>query len=308
MGRVDEEWTEVRRRGRKKHRQADVGTGLARQRSRSRRNYSPLSSRFVSPVSRYRFKTFSYHSVPGSRNRSVPCDHRAIDGIKNTLRYNPAVTHATRAGFLDVDRPTWPRPREGRQLSSGHQRRREAAMIVQRRAVVEKQANPSYGCRRDDQNVARSENISSDHKRYVSFYFTNFPVQLSHFYLRKGFEVCGILEDVYVARKRNKRGQPYGFVRFSNVRDIPKLTKALNAVSFGDFRVWARVARFDRNVVPLDETVGADVDKVKGVSCRSVLSPKSKLPMKLTGSYGWMSSRKRTLSPIRRGSPCPGRE
>jgi hypothetical protein len=137
-------------------------------------------------------------------------------------------------------------------------------MIVQRRAVVEKQANPSYGCRRDDQNVARSENISSDHKRYVSFYFTNFPVQLSHFYLRKGFEVCGILEDVYVARKRNKRGQPYGFVRFSNVRDIPKLTKALNAVSFGDFRVWARVARFDRNVVPLDETVGADVDKVKG--------------------------------------------
>jgi hypothetical protein len=89
-------------------------------------------------------------------------------------------------------------------------------------------------------------------------------VQLSNFYLRKGFEVCGILEDVYVARKRNKLGQPYGFVRFSNVRDISKLTKALNAVCFGDFCVRARVARFDRNVVPFEEKVRADVGQVGG--------------------------------------------
>jgi hypothetical protein len=83
-------------------------------------------------------------------------------------------------------------------------------------------------------------------QRHVSFYFTNFPVHLSHFYLRKGFEVCGILENVYVAKKRNMHGQPYGFVKFSNVRDIAKLEKALNAVSFGQFRVRASVARFDR--------------------------------------------------------------
>jgi hypothetical protein len=70
----------------------------------------------------------------------------------------------------------------------------------------------------------------TDLKRYVSFYFTNFPVDLPLFYLRKGFEVCGILEDVYVAKRRNIHGKPYGFVRFSNVRDITKLTKALNTV------------------------------------------------------------------------------
>jgi hypothetical protein len=95
---------------------------------------------------------------------------------------------------------------------------------------------------------------SSSRQRYVSFYFTDFPVQLSHFYLLKGFEVCGMLEDIYVARKRNKQGQPYGFARFSNVRDVSKLAKALNAVSFGDFRVRARVARFDRNNAVADET------------------------------------------------------
>jgi hypothetical protein len=112
----------------------------------------------------------------------------------------------------------------------------------------------------------RNESNSPSLKRYVSFYFTNFPVQLSLFYLRKGFEVCGILDDVYVARKRNKQGQPYGFVRFSNVRDVTKLNRALNAMSFGDFRVRARVARFDRGKVPLGDTSMAGVEKkVSGV-------------------------------------------
>ncbi|MCI37318.1 RNA recognition motif, partial [Trifolium medium] len=56
---------------------------------------------------------------------------------------------------------------------------------------------------------------------------------------RKGFEVCGILEDVFVPKKRNMSGEPYGFVRFSNVKDVNKLLKALNAVCFGQFRIRA---------------------------------------------------------------------
>ncbi|GAU51586.1 hypothetical protein TSUD_414300 [Trifolium subterraneum] len=84
-------------------------------------------------------------------------------------------------------------------------------------------------------------------RRYVSFYFTNFPAQLSNFYLRKGFEVCGILEDVYVPNRRNKRGEPFGFVKFSKVRDVSKLLVALNNVWFGHFRVRTRIASFDRN-------------------------------------------------------------
>ncbi|GAU25958.1 hypothetical protein TSUD_373590 [Trifolium subterraneum] len=44
-------------------------------------------------------------------------------------------------------------------------------------------------------------------------------------------------------------GEPYGFVKFANVCDVNKLSKALNAVYFGHFRVHARVARFDRNDV-----------------------------------------------------------
>jgi hypothetical protein len=114
-------------------------------------------------------------------------------------------------------------------------RQKDIAVEQQRRAVEDDNLFPRYGDRKKDQTVVGVEGDSSGLKRYVSFYFTNFPVQLSLFYLRKGFEVCGILEDIYVARKRNKHGQPYGFVRFSNLRDITKLTKVLNAVSFGDF-------------------------------------------------------------------------
>jgi hypothetical protein len=69
---------------------------------------------------------------------------------------------------------------------------------------------------------------------------------LSIFYLKKGFEVCGILEDVYVAKRRNRFGEPYGFVKVSNVKDVTKMTKALNVVWFGHFRVRASVAKFER--------------------------------------------------------------
>jgi hypothetical protein len=113
---------------------------------------------------------------------------------------------------------------------------------------------PGYGDSKLAQVAVGNNSNNFGRQRYVSFYFTNFPVQLSLFYLRKGFEVCGILEDIYVARKRNKQGHPYGFVRFSNVRDITKLTKALNVVCFGDFRVRARVARFDRNNATADKS------------------------------------------------------
>lgn len=80
----------------------------------------------------------------------------------------------------------------------------------------------------------------------ATFYFTNIPDRLPLFRLRKFFEVCGILSDVYLARRLNARGQVYGFVRFLNVKNRAKLGVALNNIWIGDYRVWAREARFDR--------------------------------------------------------------
>ncbi|MCI22813.1 RNA recognition motif, partial [Trifolium medium] len=47
-------------------------------------------------------------------------------------------------------------------------------------------------------------------------------------------------------RKRNVHNNKFGFVRYSKVRDVTKLLRAINDISFGKFRIWARVARFDK--------------------------------------------------------------
>lgn len=80
----------------------------------------------------------------------------------------------------------------------------------------------------------------------VSFYFTNIPGFLPVFRLRLVFKVCGIFTDIFMAWKRNSCGQVYGFVRFSNVKNVEKLSHKLNNVWFGHLRVWAREAIFDR--------------------------------------------------------------
>jgi hypothetical protein len=80
-----------------------------------------------------------------------------------------------------------------------------------------------------------------------------------------------MLEDVYVARKRNRYREPYGFVKFSNVRDVSTMTKALNAVWFGHFRVRASVAKFDRNASgPERSTEEVQTSLAKGVVTRKV--------------------------------------
>ena len=83
----------------------------------------------------------------------------------------------------------------------------------------------------------------------VSYYFTNIPECLPIYLLRQQFEVCDILTNVFISRHRNARGQIYGFVRFSHVKNSDKLSRALNNVWFGHLRVWAREARFDKFAV-----------------------------------------------------------
>jgi len=66
-----------------------------------------------------------------------------------------------------------------------------------------------------------------------------------------------------MARKRNYRGQSYGFLRFLNVRNRDKLAIALNNVWIGQYRIWAREARFDRHA-PDSAEVRGDGRKKEG--------------------------------------------
>ena len=134
---------------------------------------------------------------------------------------------------------------EQRMIRDGQARRREvvdAAMIRERTAADGSVRVTSAGSQHET-----ISHVSSPFKRFVTFSFTNFPPQLSSFYLRKGFQVCGLLEDVVLPRHRNANGECFGFVRFSKVRDVGKLLKAVNVVTFGSYRIRAKIARFDRS-------------------------------------------------------------
>ncbi|KEH25500.1 DUF4283 domain protein [Medicago truncatula] len=68
-----------------------------------------------------------------------------------------------------------------------------------------------------------------------------------------------------VRPRRNALGEVYGFVKFSNVRDVDKLLKTINSVWFGNLRVQAKVARFDKAASKEEVNVsGLDV-RAKGV-------------------------------------------
>jgi len=116
--------------------------------------------------------------------------------------------------------------------------------------------------------------------RFFTFYFTDFPSQLSKFYLRKGFEVSGMLEEVVVPSRRNVDEELYRFVRYSNVRDVSKLLKAVNSVCFGNFRVKAKVARFDRMAV---KEVEKGIEGVVGVKEREARVKDGGVGMKVVG-------------------------
>lgn len=115
--------------------------------------------------------------------------------------------------------------------------------------------------------VIKSE---SSFKRFVTFYITNFPPQASTFFLRKGFEVCGILEDVFVANNRNTNGEVYGFVRYAKVRDVDKLLKSLNTVCFGQYCVCVVLARFDKKKPRKEVKEGVKVREGGGVGGKAL--------------------------------------
>jgi len=149
-----------------------------------------------------------------------------------------------------VRRAQQPCPVQRRQDDYDHQKRTVHTTVQQQK--------------RDIAPVSKGEEPDTSLKRFVTFYITNFPPQASNFFLRKGFEICGILEEVFVANTRNRNGEVYGFVRYAKVRDVDKLLKALNNVCFGQYCVCVVLARFDRKVVREDEGVRRKKEEVAG--------------------------------------------
>ncbi|GKB41605.1 cytochrome P450, partial [Tanacetum coccineum] len=67
------------------------------------------------------------------------------------------------------------------------------------------------------------------------------------------FAKYGMVEDVFIAGKRNKQGKRFGFARFKGVTDQAAFENILNTICIGVNRIRCNVAKFQRRPGGVDE-------------------------------------------------------
>ncbi|PWA67185.1 RNA-directed DNA polymerase, eukaryota [Artemisia annua] len=80
--------------------------------------------------------------------------------------------------------------------------------------------------------------------RITKFFITNLPDRCSGNDLAQFVREYGQIFDLYIARKRDKRGNRFGFISILDVKDNDDLLKSLRKIRMGDFHLWFNVARF----------------------------------------------------------------
>ncbi|KAJ0743128.1 putative RNA recognition motif domain, nucleotide-binding alpha-beta plait domain superfamily [Helianthus annuus] len=80
--------------------------------------------------------------------------------------------------------------------------------------------------------------------RLTKFYVANLPERRSGADLAKDIRNFGNIYDIYIASKRDKEGNRFGFVSLLDVKDRKEMERILSAIRLGDYRLKVNVARF----------------------------------------------------------------
>ncbi|KAJ0492067.1 putative RNA recognition motif domain, nucleotide-binding alpha-beta plait domain superfamily [Helianthus annuus] len=78
----------------------------------------------------------------------------------------------------------------------------------------------------------------------LKFFVSNLPDRCSSVVVGEFFSVFGNVARVYVARKRDKNGNNFGFVTFKGVKDVKELEGRMKGVKMGNFKLQVNLARF----------------------------------------------------------------
>ncbi|KAM0018385.1 hypothetical protein Hdeb2414_s0026g00673531 [Helianthus debilis subsp. tardiflorus] len=81
-------------------------------------------------------------------------------------------------------------------------------------------------------------------KRLTKFYGSNLPVRCSGNDLAGFVRVHANIYDIYIARKRDKLGNRFGFVSLLDVKNKGGMEKTLSSIRMGEFKLCFNVARF----------------------------------------------------------------
>ncbi|KAF5772056.1 putative RNA recognition motif domain, nucleotide-binding alpha-beta plait domain superfamily [Helianthus annuus] len=81
-------------------------------------------------------------------------------------------------------------------------------------------------------------------RNITKFFISNLPEGCTPWELKCGLAGYGDISDTYVARKRDKDGNRFGFASFKDVRDKGEVLKSLRGVSLGGCKLKVNIARF----------------------------------------------------------------
>ncbi|XP_021980427.1 uncharacterized protein LOC110876568 [Helianthus annuus] len=81
----------------------------------------------------------------------------------------------------------------------------------------------------------------------LTFIVQNLSDRASRTILKKAFQPFGFVSDVYVARKKDKRGNYFGFVRFVGIENVDSALEVMNTVIILEAKVSVSLAKYDKN-------------------------------------------------------------
>ncbi|KAJ0533447.1 putative RNA recognition motif domain, nucleotide-binding alpha-beta plait domain superfamily [Helianthus annuus] len=86
--------------------------------------------------------------------------------------------------------------------------------------------------------------MGGGYQNVVKFFVINLPEGCTPWELRQGLEGFGVISGTYVAKKRDKMGNRFGFVSFVEVKDRLVLEKSLSGAKLGNSKLKINLAKF----------------------------------------------------------------
>ncbi|KAL2656545.1 hypothetical protein AAZV13_04G127800 [Glycine max] len=126
-------------------------------------------------------------------------------------------------------------------------------------------------------NQTQNQVVRGQHTRYymnwrdkddITSYFTHFPEEADEEILWKHFKKWGDVREVYIAKRRNREGRRYGFVRFKGVLDARGLEVKLDNTFINEHKLFVNLPRFTRTA----RTDGTQQNTVMGRNSTSTTS------------------------------------
>ncbi|KAF5806317.1 putative RNA recognition motif domain, nucleotide-binding alpha-beta plait domain superfamily [Helianthus annuus] len=103
----------------------------------------------------------------------------------------------------------------------------------------------------------------------ITFIVQNLPERTTRTILREAFRPFGFISDAYVARKRDKRGNYFGFIRYKGVEDVDATLVVMNTVKILEAKVSVSLAKYDKNhkkFIYTSKVVGEKIWRPKATS------------------------------------------